>query len=166
MEEMKNITLSKKNGREIYIYKKTYSISGSEELFIQVANVLKTLDPLEPLEFSEELVLEPENFTNRKPLNEEDKVALQKERDADTRKRYKNLKEKFKGKYSNIEILSHATNEEIEDAIIMQIVSNFNAGKNTKAKRPLDIIFGQQYRYLGVQLSGEKKMNGHLIFAY
>ena len=165
MEEMKNITLSKKNGKEVYIYKNLYCISGSEELFIQVANVLKTLSPLEPLEFCEELVLEPENVTNRKPVSQEDKLALQKERDADTKKRFRNLKEKFKGKYSNIEILSHATNEEIEDAIVMQIVSNFNAGKNTKAKRPFDIILGEQYKYVGVQLSGNKKMNGYIIFA-
>lgn len=165
MQEMKNISLTKKNGREIYIYKNLYCISGSEELFIQVANVLKTLDSLEPLEFSDELVLEPENVTNRKPLNEQDKLALQKEREADTKKRFKNLKDKLKGRFSNIEILSHTTNEEIEDAIIMQIVSNFNADKNSRAKRPFDIIFGQQFKYIGVQLSGNKKMNGHIIFA-
>ncbi len=162
---MKNITLTKKNGKEIYIYKNLYCISGSEELFIQVANVLKTLDPLEPLNFTEELVLEPENVSDRKPLNEHDKLSLQKERDADTKKRFKNLKEKFKGKYSNVEILSHTTNKEIEDAIIMQIVSNFNAEKNSRSKRPFDIIFGQKFKHVGVQLTGNKKMNGHLIFA-
>jgi len=166
LQEINNISLTKKNGKEIYIYKNLYCISGSEELFIQVSNVLKTLDPLEPFQFSEELVLEPENDTNRKPLNEQDKLILQKEKDAETKKRFKNLKEKLKSKFKNIEILSHTTNQDIEDSIIMQIVSNFNADKNSRAKRPFDIIFGEQFKFVGMQLTGKKKMNGHIIFAY
>ena len=166
LEETKNISVSQKNGKEIYIYKNLYCINGKEELFIQVSNVLKTLDALEPLEFSEELALEPENVKNRKPVDAQDKLALQKEKEADYKQRVKNLKEKLGRSYQKIEILSHTSNQEIEDSIIMQIISNFNAEKNSKIKRPFDLIFGSLFKKIGVQLNGGKKLNGQIIFAY
>lgn len=166
MEETKNISVTEKNGKEIYIYKNLYRISGKDELFIQVSNVLKTLDSLEPLEFSEELALECENVKNRKPIDDQDKIALQKEKEADYKQRVKNLKEKIARTFQKIEILSHTTNEEIEDSIIMQIISNFNSDKNSKVKRPFDLIFGSQFKNIGVQLTGSKKINGQIIFAY
>lgn len=166
LEETKNISVTEKNGKEIYIYKNLYCISGKEELFIQVSNVLKTLEPLNPLEFTEELALEPENVKNRKPVDAQDKLALQKEKEADYKQRVKNLKEKVSRSFQKIEILSHTTNEEIEDSIIMQIISNFNADKNSKVKRPFDLIFGAQFKNIGVQLNGSKKMNGQIIFAF
>jgi hypothetical protein len=166
LSEIKNISYIEKNGKQMYLYKNLYCISGNEELFIQVSNVLKTLDSLEPLEFSEELILEPENVRNRKPINEQDKLALQKEKEADYKLRFRNLKEKINKKYQKIEILTHTTNEEIRDSVIMQIITNFNVGKNSKVKRPFDMIFGSQFKKIGVQLSGSKKMNGYIIFAY
>jgi len=166
LDEIKNISVTEKNGKQIYIYKNNYCIGGNEELFIQVSNVLKTLDPLDPLDFSEELILEPENVRNRKPVDEQDKLALQKEKEADYKLRFKNLKEKLNKKYQKIEILSHTTNEDVRDSIIMQIISNFNVSKGSKVKRPFDIIFGSQFKNIGVQLNGNKKMNGYIIFAY
>jgi len=166
LEETKNISVTEKNGKEIYIYKNLYCISGKDELFIQVSNVLKTLDSLEPLEFSEELALEHENVKNRKPIDAQDKLALQKEKEADYKQRFKNLKEKVARTFQKIEILSHTTNEEIEDSIIMQIISNFNSDKSSKVKRPFDLIFGSQFKNIGVQLTGSKKINGQIIFAY
>lgn len=166
LKETKNISVSEKNGKEIYIYKNLYCISGKEELFIQVSNVLKTLDALNPLEFSDELALEPDNVKNRKPVDAQDKLALQKEKEADYKQRVKNIKEKVGKTFQKIEILSHTTNEEIEDSIIMQIISNFNAVKNSKVKRPFDLIFGSEFKNIGVQLIGSKKMNGQIIFAY
>lgn len=128
--------------------------------------MLKTLDALEPLQFSEELALEPENIKNRKTLDAQDKLALQKEKEADYKQRVKNMKEKVGKAFQKIEILSHTTNEEIEDSIIMQIISNFNAEKNSKVKRPFDLIFGAQFKSVGVQLTGSKKRNGQIIFGF
>ena len=121
---------------------------------------------MEPLEFSEELALEHENVKNRKPIDAQDKLALQKEKEADYKQRFKNLKEKVARTFQKIEILSHTTNEEIEDSIIMQIISNFNSDKSSKVKRPFDLIFGSQFKNIGVQLTGSKKINGQIIFAY
>jgi len=166
LTETKNISVTQKNGKEIYTYKNVYCISGKEELFVQVSNVLKNMDSQAPLMFSEELALEPENVKNRKPVDMQDKLALQKEKDADYRQRVKNLKEKLNQQFNKIEILSHTTNEEIEDSIIMQIISNFNLEKNSKIKRPFDMFFGEQYKFIGVQLSGNKKMTGNIIFAF
>ena len=166
MEETKNISVTVKNGKEIFIYKNLYCIAGKEELFIQVSNVLKTLDPLDALEFSDELILEPENVKNRKPANDQDKLALLKEKDVDYKFRVKNLKEKLSRKFQKFEFLTHTTNEDIEDSIIMQIISNFNVEKNSKVKRPFDIIFGEHFKCVGVNMSGTKKMTGTIIFAY
>jgi len=166
LEETKNISVTEKNGKEIFIYKNLYCINGKEELFIQVSNVLKTLDPLEPLEFSDEMALEPENVKNRKTVDAQDRLALQKEKEADYKQRVRNMKAKLGRTFQKIEILSHTTNDEVEDSIVMQIISNFNAEKYSKVKKPFDLIFGSQFKNIGVQLIGGKKMNGQIIFGY
>jgi len=167
LQEIENITVTIRDGKEIYTYKGIYCISGKEELFIQVSNVLKTLDSLDPLELSEELALEPENVKNRKTTTPQEKLALQKEKDADYRQRSKNLKDKLNKKYKKIEIITHTTNENIEDSIIMQILSNFNADRNSKVKRPFDLIFSPNFKYIGIQMipNNKGKFNGQIILA-
>jgi len=163
---MKNISVSNKNGKEVFIFKNLYCISGKDELFMQVSNELKNFKPLAPLQFAEELVLEPENVKPRKTTNDQDKKEYSKEKEMDLKLRVKNLKDKLHEKYQKIEVLAHTTNEDIEDSIIMQIISNFNVEKNnSKIKRPFDIIFNEKFTNIGVQLKGNKKMNGNIIFA-
>lgn len=169
LEEMKNITVTIRNGKEIYTYKGIYCIAGKEELFIQVSNTLKTLNPMEPLEYSSDLILDPENPNIKKiikGLTDQEKSAIHKQKEADYKERLKSLKEKLSRKYQKIEALTHTTNENYEDSIIMQILSNFNIEKNPKAKRPFDIIFGEQFKYVGLSMTGNKKLTGNIIFAY
>ena len=165
IEESKNIQVTIKNGKEVVIYKDNYCISGKEELFMKVSNFLRNFSPLEPLELSDELILEPEIVRKTKPSNDEEKAALQKEKEANYKFRLKNLRERLSGKLRKIEALTHTTNENVVDSIIIQIISNFNIEKTSKAKRPFDMIFSSEFKYIGVSLIGNKKMTGNIIFA-
>lgn len=130
--------------------------------------MLRALTPLQPLEFSAELVLEPEDPTLiiTKDLSEQEKMAINKKKEASYKLRLKNLKEKISRNFEKIEALTHTTNENIEDSILMQILSNFNNEKiNSKVKRPFDIIFGETFRFVGVSMAGKKKLTGNIIFA-
>ena len=89
IEESKNIQVTIKNGKEVVIYKDNYCISGKEELFMKVSNFLRNFSPLEPLELSDELILEPEIVRKTKPSNDEEKAALQKEKEANYKFRLK-----------------------------------------------------------------------------
>lgn len=87
-----------------------------------------------------------------------------KNNDDEIKLRYKKLKENNSHIYKRFEILNHAMNKEITDSIIMQIVSNFST-QSGKVKRPFDLIFSKDLKYIGISLIGTKKFTGNIIFA-
>jgi hypothetical protein len=167
MNEIKNITLTNKNNKEIPIYKGTYTLSVKDELFIQVSNSLKTLDPLPPLKFVEELYLLPadSNLKNKNATAEE-KAKAQKEKQIEDKANFKKLKSSFGEKFPKIKIFRHnMMNNDVEDSIVMQILTNFN-GENKTNERFFDFIFNENINYIGVSLAGKKaKKEGFIILA-
>ena len=165
ISEIKNITVSIISGKEVILYKGIYCINGKDELFLKVSDQLRLLNPMDPLEYRKDLEIEIKPQIPLKGATNEEKKRIQKENEDDIRIKYKKLKEENSGKYQKYEILTHTMNENIFDSIIMQIVSNFNEEKNPKIRKPFDIIFNKDLKYIGVSLVGKKKLSGNLIFA-
>lgn len=154
-----------KDGKEIVLYKGLYCLNGKDELFLKVSDKLREYNQLEPFEYRTNLEIEVKPLVFMKNTTPEDKRKMQKENDADIKAKYKKIKEMNDGIYKRYEILSHTMNENIIDSIIMQIVSNFNEERNPKIKRPFDIIFDKDLKYIGISLNGKKKLSGNIIFA-
>ncbi len=165
ISEIKNISVKITNEKELILYKGVYCITGKDELFLKVGDSLRTLKSMGPLEYRKELELEIKESTKIKGLSNEEKKQLQKENEGDIKNKYKKLKEIHENNYKKFEILPHAMNENIIDSLIMQIVSNFDENNNVKVKRPFDIIFNREFKYIGLSLIGKKKMSGVVIFA-
>ncbi len=163
--EIKNISVNIVNGKEVNLYKGLYCINGKDELFLRVSNQLRTLKPMAGLEYRKTLEIDINPKVAVKGASIEEKKMIQKENDDDIKAKYKKLKELNGGIYKKYEILSHTMNDNIIDSIIMQIVSNFSDEKNSKMKRPFDMIFNQDLKYIGLSLVGKKKLNGNIIFA-
>jgi hypothetical protein len=167
INEIKNINITNKNNKEIPIYKGTYTLSGKDELFIQVSNSLKTLDPLPPLKFVEELYLLPaESKLKNKNATAEEKAKAQKEKQVEDKANFKKLKSSLGEKFQKIKIFRHnMMNNDVEDSIVMQILTNFN-GENKTNERFFDYIFNENIEYIGVSLAGKKaKKEGFIILA-
>lgn len=165
ISETKNISVNIVNGKEVNLYKGLYCINGKDELFLKVSEQLRALAPMEGLEYRKTLEIEINPKVLSKGASNEEKKKIQKENEDDIKAKYKKLKELNAGIYKKYEILSHTMNENIIDSIIMQIVSNFKEERNPKIKRPFDIIFNKDLKYIGISLVGKKKMSGNLIFA-
>lgn len=165
ISEIKNISVNITNGKELILYKGIYCINGKDELFLKVSDALRSLIPMDPLAYKKDLEIEIKQIPSTKGLSNEEKKKIQRENDEDIKNKYKILKETHKNLYKKFEILPHTMNENIIDSIIMQIVSNFNENKTVKVKRPFDIIFNKDFKYIGLSLIGKKKMSGSIIFA-
>lgn len=155
-----------KNDKEIYIYKNAYSLSGKDDLFIQVSNTLKTLDPLSPLEFSEDLYILPAVRNLAKDAKPEEKAKALKEKQIEDKANFKKIKISLADKFPKIKIFRHnMINSDIEDSIIMQILTNFNFENKTN-ERFFDYIFNNEIKSIGVSLLGKKaKKEGFIILA-
>jgi len=153
------------NGKEVALYKGLYCINGKDELFFKVSDQLRTLAPMEGLEYRKTLEIDINQKVPSKGASNEEKKKFQKENEDEIKTKYKKLKEMNEGIYKKYVILSHTMNENIIDSIIMQIVSNFGDDKNPKVKRPFDIIFNKDLKYIGISLVGKKKLSGNIIFA-
>lgn len=167
INEIKNISVTIKNNKEIPIYKGTYTLSGKDELFIQVSNSLKTLDPLPPLKFAEELYLLPaESKVNNKNATPEEKAKALKDKQLEDKANFKKIKTSLADKFPKIKIFRHnMMNNDVEDSIIMQILTNFNMENKTN-ERFFDYIFNEQVHSIGVSLLGKKaKKEGFIILA-
>lgn len=166
MDEIKNISVTIKNNKEIPIYKGTYTLSGKDELFIQVSNSLKTLDPLPPLKYSEDLYLLPAETKLNKNATPEEKQRALKEKQSEDKANFKKIKSLLAVKFPKIKIFRHnMMNNDVEDSIVMQILTNFN-GENKTNERFFDYIFNEQINNIGVSLSGKKaKKEGFIILA-
>lgn len=80
--------------------------------------------------------------------------------------RYRNLREKYNGLFKEFFVFPFISTEYIEDGLILQLLSTFKAA-NRNNKRPIDIIFNENVKYIGVNLQKRnKQLNGYLIFAY
>ena len=164
--EIKNISIQKKNDKEIFIYKGIYSLSGKEELFIQVSNTLKTLDSYNPLEFSQDLYILPAEKILKKNASVEEKEKALKEKQLEDKNNFKKIKLNLANKFHKIKIFRHnMINNDIDDSIIMQILTNFNYENNTK-ERFFDYIFSNEIKFIGISLSGKKaKKEGYILLA-
>lgn len=165
VSEIKNISVNIVNGKEVNLYKGLYYINGKDELFLRVSDQLRALMPMEALEYRKTLEMEINPKVPAKGASNDEKKRIQKENDDDIKAKYKKLKELNGSIYKKYEILSHTMNENIFDSIIMQIVSNFGEDRNPKIKRPFDIIFNKDLKYIGISLVGKKKLSGNIIFA-
>lgn len=168
INEIKNISVTTKNNKEIPIYKGTYTLSGKDELFIQVSNSLKQLDPLPPMKFAEELYLLPaeSNLKNGKNATAEEKAKALKEKQMEDKANFKKIKNSLADKFPKIKIFRHnMMNNDVEDSIVMQILTNFNMENKTN-ERFFDYIFNEQINHIGVSLTGKKaKKEGFIILA-
>lgn len=164
IEEIKNISTNNVNGKEVILYKGLYCLSGKEELFREVSDTLRNLSPLYPFEYRKNLEIEIKQASIIKTLSEQEKKKIIKENEEDIKNKYKQLKLINASEYKRFEILTHTMNENILDSIIMQIVSNFKEQKSTKSKRPFDIIFNKELKFVGISLTGKKKYTGCIIF--
>lgn len=163
--EIKNISVNVVNGKEINLYKGLYCINGKDELFLKVSDQLRALAPMENLEYRKTLEIDINPKVPPKGATNEEKKKIQKENEDEIKAKYKKLKELNAGIYKKYEILTHTMNDNIIDSIIMQIVSNFGDERNPKIKRPFDIIFNRDLKYIGISLVGKKKLTGNIIFA-
>lgn len=164
--EIKNISVITKNNKEICIYKGIYSLSGRDELFIQVSNTLKTLDPFIPLEFSEDLYIQPTEKYKKKNASEEEKAKALTEKQIEDKANFKKIKLSLADKFPKIKIFRHnMINNDAEDSIVMQILTNFNY-ENKSCERFFDYIFNNEIKTIGVSLCVKKaKKEGFIILA-
>jgi hypothetical protein len=148
------------------VYKGTYTLSGKDELFIQVSNSLKILHPLLPLEFSDELHLLPAEIKLNPNASQEEKTKALKDKQLEDKANFKQIKNSLSKKFPKIKIFRHnLVNSEIEDSIVMQILTNFNF-ENKTTERFFDFIFSPEIKNVGVSLVGKKaKKEGFIILA-
>jgi len=150
------------------IYKDKFYLPGGKDLFEEVAEYVMSKSKLEALKESKDLIMRPED-PNIIQINttEEAKKQYKKEKEIDDKLRYKFLREENhkKGLFKEYFIFSFISGDSIEDALITQFLSNFRGHKG-KNKRPIDIVFNPNVKFIGINLTEKKdKLNGFLIFA-
>ena len=117
---------------------------------------------MNPLQFSEDLIFNINNLNQIHALTVEEKFGIEKNNEL----KINYFKEKLSNKYKNVEVLNHEINENIQDSIIMQIFYNFNSQNKKINKRPFDIIFSNELKYIGIcMLGGFNNLKGNLVFA-
>lgn len=110
--------------------------------------------------------MEPENLNIPLGKTKEERELYSKIKEENDKLRFKNLRDKYNDKFSEFLIFSFLSADSIEDAFIVQFLCNFRSSKG-KNKRPVDIIFNENVKYIGVNVNEtKKKLKGYLIFAY
>ena len=102
----------------------------------------------------------------KKNASPEEKAKAMKEKQNEDKANFKKIKNSLGMKYPKIKIFRHnMVNNDVEDSIVMQILTNFNFENKTN-ERFFDFIFGSDVKFVGVSLNGKKaKKEGFIILA-